>query len=245
MAMLSSAAMTYRRTGMALVSTFVLLLAPYALQAQDLIERIVAVVDEDPILLSEVDRALILGIVEAQEGETDRALRHRALGWLIEQRLRFHEVERYGFSPVPSSVVDQQMDGLRARWRTEEAFSERLEMAGVDEQGLRQLLARQLQVVTFVEERLGLKVFVSLSDIKRHYEQEVVPKLEELGQPIPPVDELREPIRAVLKEERLNQELRRWTDELRAEAEILDYFEGKVHDFPPLVMTLSEEEPEA
>ena len=47
------------------------------------------------------------------------------------------------------------------------------------------------------------------------------------GRPsVPSLAEVREPIRAVLKEERLNAELARWTQELREEAE--RYGSGRV-----------------
>ncbi len=239
--MLSSAAMSSRRVFFILACLLASVTSLVELRAQELVERILAVVDDDPILLSEVDRALVLGIVESEEGEQEREARRRTLDWLIEQRLRLHEVERYGFEPVPASVVDQQANAIRARIGSEEHFREQLDLLGIDEKGLRQILARQLQVVTFVEERLGLRIFVSLSDIESYYESKVVPRLEKQAEPIPPVQDLREPIRAVIKEERLNQELQRWTDELREDAEVLDFFEEKARDLPPLALVLTEE----
>ncbi len=242
--MLTSADMQSRRFVVSLMCLS-LCLSTVEARAQELMERILAVVDDDPILLSEVDRALVLGIAESEEGEPERLARRRTLDWLIEQRLRFHEVERYGFSSVPEFLVDQQVQAIQERIGSPDRYQERLEVLGLDELSLQQLLARQIQVVTFVEERLGPRIFVGLSDIADYYENHVVPRLEAEAKSIPPIEELREPIRALLKEERLNQELLRWTEELRGKAEVLDFFEEKIRDLPPLVLTFSEESEES
>jgi peptidyl-prolyl cis-trans isomerase SurA len=239
--MLSSAAMGSRYIVLCLACWIALSGSPAGARAQELVDRIVAVVDDDAILLSEVDRALALTIIQSEEGEEDRAARRRTLDWLIEQRLRFHEVERYGFPAAQASAVDHQLSAIRARIGSAEQFREQLEAIGIDEAGLRQIVAQQLQVVTFVEERLGLRVFVSLSDIESYYETEVRPRLEAAGEPIPPLQDLREPIRAVIKEERLNLELQRWTDELRENAEISDFFDEKVRELPPVSFSLEGE----
>ena len=66
-----------------------------------------------------------------------------------------HEVELYGFSPVPRSVVDLQVRAIEDTVGGREALEDRLDYLGLEEEGLEELVARQLQVVTFVEERLG------------------------------------------------------------------------------------------
>ena len=64
-----------------------------AQQEPAVIDRILAVVDEDPILLSEVEQAIGLGLVERQAEESEEEYRRRVLARLIEQRLRFHEID--------------------------------------------------------------------------------------------------------------------------------------------------------
>ena len=78
------------------------------------------------------------------------------------------------------------------------------------------------KVLIFVEERLGPRVFVGMAEIRGYYEEVLIPRLEEEGTEIPPLDEVREEIRAVLREERLNEELDLWTEQLRQDADIVD-----------------------
>jgi hypothetical protein len=97
-------------------------------------------------------------------------------------------------------------------------------------------------VLIYVEERLGARVFVGLEEIQRYYNEVLVPALEENGQPIPPQQEVREEIRAVLREMRLNEEIERWTEELRQEADIVDYFDDPREELPPLVISSQSQE---
>lgn len=211
----------------------------------ELVDRILAVVDEDPILDSDLDQAIGIGLIVPEEGETETDYRRRVLDLLIDQKVRFHEIDLFGFSEIPVAEVERQFDELREQFDSEEAFRARLEEVGLDEQGLRQILARQLMVLIYVEERLGARVFVGLEEIQRYYNEVLVPTLEESGQPIPRQQDVREEIRAVLREMRLNEEIERWTEELRQEADIVDYFDDPREELPPLVISSQNQESES
>jgi hypothetical protein len=199
------------------------------------VDRLLAVVDDDPILESQLDQVIGIGLVEPLEGEDDTRFRRRILDGLIEEKLRFHEVDRFGFAEVPVDQVEEQFQVVRGRFPDEESFQARLEELSLNEQGLRQLLARQVMVLIYVEERLGARVFVGLEEIQEYYDNELVPRLEANNEPIPPVREVREPIRQVLKEELLNEEIERWTDELRRNADVVDYFDRERRELPAVV----------
>jgi parvulin-like peptidyl-prolyl isomerase len=187
-------------------------------------DRILAVVDEEPLLASDLERVIKLGLVarEAGEGdESDEDYRRRVLDALIDERVRFHEIDRFGFSEVPAEEVDGQVAQIRARFASEAVFDRALAEVGLNLQGLRQLVSRQILVLTYVDERLGARVFVSLDDVTRYYRSVLTPEMQKKGQPVPPLDEVRDQIREVLKQERLTQELATWTDELRAKADIV------------------------
>lgn len=207
-------------------------------QAPRLVDRVVAVVDEDPILDSDIERVLRLGLLETGTGEALAAQRREALDLLIEQRLRLHEVDRFGFEETPLELLDRQMEVTRSRFPSEEAFRAELLRLGLDESTLRQLLARQLAVFAYVEERLGPRVFVSVDDIARYYNEELVPELQRGGAraaDLPTLESVRESIRAVLRERRLNEELDRWTLDLRSKADVVDYLDREARPLPPLV----------
>ena len=207
-------------------------------------DRVVAIVDEDPILLSDVSRVITLGLAQANPGESDHDFRRRVLVQLIDQRLRFHEIDRFGFEQVPAARVDEQVQEIRNRFQGPAEFDRRLKEVGLTPAGLRQLVSRQLTVLTYVDERLGPRVFVSPEDIKAYYDDTLVPGLEKQGQKAPPLEEVREKIRGVLRETLLNREIDTWTDELRRKADILNYFDDEARPLPPVVKTIRKPAPQ-
>jgi peptidyl-prolyl cis-trans isomerase SurA len=221
----------------ALLAWTLLVAAGDAVMAQDarLADRILAVVDGDPVLESDVERAIALGLVEPGTGEGDRELRRRILDGLIEQRLRVHEVDRYGFGQVPVELIDEQVAAIRARFATPEDLDQRLARLGMTKEGLAQLVAQQLQVLIYVDELLGARVFVGLEEIEAHYQRVLVPQLRQTGQPVPPLEDVREQIREVLRQQRLNEELDTWTTDLRRKADVQDYFDRPQRSLPPKV----------
>jgi peptidyl-prolyl cis-trans isomerase SurA len=186
-------------------------------------DRVLAVVDEDPVLASDVDRVVKLGLQKPNPGESDEAFRRRVVNSLVEERLRFHEIDRYGFEQVAVEDIEKAVAGVRAGFKDDASFQKALREVGLSVRGLRQLMARQLLVLTYVDERLGPRVFVSFDDITRYYKTVLTPEMQKKGQPAPPLEDVREDIREVLKQQKLTQEIQTWTEELRAKADVVIY----------------------
>ncbi len=212
-----------------------------------LADRILAVVDEDPILASDLAQIVGLGLAQRQEGESEAHFERRLLDRLIEDRLRFHEVDRFGFESVPAEEIDLRLEAMEESFKNShstdtqaspaQTFDQRLGQIGLDRATLREVIARQLMILAYVEERLGARVFVSLADIQQHYDQELVPEMERLHTEPPPLASVREQIRALLRERRLNEEIDLWTQELRERADILDYLDSEHDSLPPVIST--------
>jgi hypothetical protein len=203
------------------------------------VDRLLASVDEDPILLSDLERALELGLVEgARSEESPTALHRRLLEELIDQRLRFHEVDRYGLSQIDVEAIRQATEQIRSRFADEATYQAHLAVLGLNEDAVTQLVARQLAVWAYVDTRLAARVLVGLEEIRGYYEGELVPKLEVDGAPVPPLEEVRETIRELLRQRRLNEELARWTDELEAKADVVRYSLEPARPLPPLIESL-------
>lgn len=198
-------------------------------------DRIVALVDEDPILESEIDRAVVLGQYQLNPGETQDAFRRRVLDGLVNDRLRLHQIDRFGFVQVPIEEVQKNLTEIRNRYASEEEFQRALQQVGLSPRALRQLVVRQLMVLTFVEERLGPRVFVSLEDINEYYRKTLTPEMQRQGQAVPPIDQVREDIRLVLKEQKLTRELASWTKELRNAADVNLYLDRSTRPLPPVI----------
>jgi peptidyl-prolyl cis-trans isomerase SurA len=217
--------------------------APAATGAKaDLQDRVQAVVDEDPILASDVERAIRLGLVQPNPGEGDAPFRRRVLDGLIEQRLQFHEIDRFNFQQAPVDDIQKRVAEIRARFPDEAAFQKALKEVALDSKSLRQLVARQLLVVTYVDERLGSRVFVGPDDINRYYRDVLTPEMQKGGHPVPLLADVREDIREVLKQQKMTQEMTSWTRELRERADVVVYPAGN-QPLPPVVKTIQGKKP--
>jgi peptidyl-prolyl cis-trans isomerase SurA len=210
---------------------------PAAPNAKNVLQdRVLAVVDEDPVLASDVERVVKLGLQQPNPGEGDEPFRRRVINSLIEERLRFHEIDRYGFQQVPVEDIEAQVAKVRASFKDDAAFQKTLREVGLRIQGLRQLLTRQLLVLTYVDERLGPRVFVSFDDINRYYRTVLTPEMQKKGAAVPPLEDVREDIREVLKQQKLTGELAKWTEELRAKADVVIYPDQPANaPLPPVV----------
>lgn len=201
------------------------------------VDRLVAVVDDDPIFLSDVDRLLALGLAGAPDGSLDER-RRQALDRLVEQRLRLHEVERYEIGTVRDAEVDAQVEALEASLGGDAALDRLLAEQSMDREALRSLLRRQLRILAYVEERLAPRVVVSDEEIRSYHDGTLRREMEQRGEALPPLDEVREAVRGVLLERGLNREIESWTDELRARADIVEQLGRRQLDLPPIALRL-------
>lgn len=203
-------------------------------------DRVLAVADEDPILASEVERVIRLGLEQPRPGETDERFRRRVLDDLIDQRLQFHEVDRFNFEQVPVDEIKKRVDDIRSHYPDDASFQKALKEVGLDLKGLRQLVARQLLVITYVDERLGANAFVEPEEINRYYRDVLTPEMRKRGQQPPLLDDVREDIRETVKQEKLTREMASWTRGLREKADVVVYpSTAKPNQpLPPVVKTI-------
>jgi hypothetical protein len=208
--------------------------APAPPAAPKLEDRVLAVVDEDPILASDLERVIALGLKPQKPGENEVVYHRRVLNDLIEERLRFHEIDRFSFEQVPVDDIDSHLAEIRGRFKDEATYQKTLKDHGLTVKDLRQLVARQLMVLAYVDEQLGPRVFVSLDDINTYYRNTLTPAMQKQGQTVPPVEDVRDQIRTVLREQRLNEAIAKWTEELRRKADIQVYFDQPAGKLPPV-----------
>lgn len=212
-----------------------MLLACALLLASDiLVDRVVAVVDGDPILWSEVRRVVALGLTATPAPEAEVSERV-ALDTLIDRRLRTQAVASSGVVTVGREEVDARVAAVRARFADPAA---RLAELGLDDEGLREVVRRQLELARYVEERLGARVFVPLEEIRLYYDTSYAPELRARGEEVPELADVREAIRTLLRERALDLEIERWTEELRRRADVIDLLDAPPREDPPLRATL-------
>jgi hypothetical protein len=173
----------------------VLLLLAVPLGAE-VVERIQAVVDGRPLMLSEVR------VVETLRGLDAAA----ALEALIDEQLMLREASRLAESVV--SADDEQRGYESLLSRTPEA-------AGLPEADVRRLVRRQTAILKYVEYRFRPQVQVGDAAVREAYEKEYA------GRATPPALEAVTPeIRRQLVDRALDEKIEAWVKDLRQGAEV-------------------------
>jgi hypothetical protein len=192
-----------------------------ALQADaEIIDRIAAVVEGQVVTVSDVERLIRASLVPRRDGEADTDYRRRVLDTAINFILRRRDAERFGLRDVLEQDVDARIELLARPDGSKEKMFERLVAAGVDETELRRIIRQRIQVEAYIEERFAPLIFVSLDEIERYYQGPWSQERQSSGQPIPPLADVREELRESLRAERLDEEVRRWTEQLRNRANV-------------------------
>lgn len=132
-----------------LALTMALAVAP-PVGGQEVIDRMMAVVAGDLILLSDVNAAVEFGLVPpAPSDDVTRTV----LAQLIDRSLMLAEVERYA-PPEPSqAAVDREYRAVSDRFSSDTAFADALARNGIDESALRATLRANLRLRAYLEQR--------------------------------------------------------------------------------------------
>jgi hypothetical protein len=168
----------------------------------------------------QADAEIIDRIAAVVDGEADTDYRRRVLDTAINFILRRRDAERFGLRDVLEQDVDARIELLARPDGSKEKMFERLVAAGVDETELRRIIRQRIQVEAYIEERFAPLIFVSLDEIERYYQGPWSQERQSSGQPIPPLADVREELRESLRAERLDEEVRRWTEQLRNRANV-------------------------
>jgi len=163
----------------------------------EIVERIVAVVDERPLLLTDV-RTL-----RAVRGLAER----EALEAAIDERLMHLEAAR-----LPQAEVSREEEDRALTLLLETRPTVRAE---VPEPDLRRLLRRQLAILKYVEFRFRPQVRVSDEEVRKAWEEEQAGRAAG-----PALEDEQEAIRARLERRALDERIEVWVKELRSRADV-------------------------
>jgi hypothetical protein len=197
-----------------------LLLATIPLAAATTVDRIAAVVDRQVITVSEVTQMVELHFFPRTASQSEDDYRRDVLEALIAQALRFRDVERFGAEDVPKDSIESRVQEITKRFASPAAFDAALRQAELSPDELRALVKRQLQVEQYIQERFAPLIFVSNDEIETYYRGTWSQQRRARGLSIPPLNDVREEIRALLRSSRLQEEIDKWTSQLRARANV-------------------------
>ena len=195
------------------------LLAALPLGAET-IDRVAALVDKQVLTVSEITQMVDIRFFPRTTGWSDDDYRKNILDALIAQALRFRDVERFGAADVSKDSIEARLLQIQQRFASPAEFTAAVQQAELTLDEVRALIKRQLQVETYIQERFAPMIFVSSDEIENYYKTTWSEQRRARGLPIPMLSQVQDDIRTLLKSTRLQQEVARWTAQLRARANV-------------------------
>lgn len=184
------------------------------------LDRIAAVIDQQVITVTEVGQMAEVRFSARAAGQNDDDYRRGLLEALIAQALRLRDVERFGAPDVPLDTIEARLQQIRGRFPSAADFEAALLRAELTDDELRALIARQLRVEIYIQERFAPLVFVSNEEIEAYHRGPFAEQRRARGLPAVALDQVRDQIREVLRSTRLQEEVERWTNRLRLRANV-------------------------
>jgi hypothetical protein len=183
-----------------------------AAQQATTIDRIVARVETDIILLSDV-RALerYQQLVDGKS-ESDTQVLDR----LIDQWVVRNEAETAQFpQPTPDSI-DKGVERVQKSFTSPEEFEAKKKEVGLTDADVRKMVASQLYLSNYLDSRFRPSVHIEAKDIQEFYEKAVIPRAQARGQEAPSLDAAKDVIREALIQTGIDEQANRWLAESRS-----------------------------
>jgi hypothetical protein len=176
------------------------------------IDRIVARVDVDIILLSDV-RALerYQQLVDGKS-ETDAQVLDR----LIDQWIVRNEADTAQFPHPTADAIDKGVERVRGSFTTPEEYETKKKEVGLTDSDVRKMVASQLYLSNYLDSRFRPSVHIESKDIQDFYEKAVIPRAQARGQEAPSLDAAKDVIREALIQTGIDEQANRWLAESRS-----------------------------
>ena len=187
--------------------------------AQEVLDRVLARVDGEPITLSDTRAAMALGIVE-QPPEVDPIL--SALRQLVERRLVLQEVARFSPPEPDAATLNGQINTLRTHVGSPAALADLEKTTGLGEAQIREIARDNLRIQSYLNQRFGSAVQVTDEDAAQYYrthQQEF-----RVNGELRPFAEAEPTARQKAAAERRDAIIFQWMRELRQRADVAEFY---------------------
>jgi hypothetical protein len=194
-------------------------------RAGDVLDRVVATVNNHIILQSEWQDAVRYEAFVAGRAldQVQAADRKAALDHLIDQQLLREQMRSSGFPHAGSEEVEKSTQEIRKRYKAvddDAVWQAALNRYGLTEKDLKKRVALQVDLMGLVDSRLRPNVVIDSKSIESYYNQELLPQLRQSGAEQVPLAQVTPKIRELLTQQKMNQMLVAWLQDLRSGSRI-------------------------
>jgi parvulin-like peptidyl-prolyl isomerase len=204
---------------------FLLAVAAGLAATGEVIERVVATVNGQPILQSDWDEEFRYEAFMNRKPLESLTVQDRkqALDRVIDQELLRQQIKGSEFEEASAQEPRDRIAELRKQFpevKDDAGWKTKLEQYGMTEQDLTRHIALQLQLTRLITARLRPNVHIDSSSIETYYREKLLPQLRQSGVKNVPLVEVSPKIEELLAQQRVNELLAGWLHDLRAQSEI-------------------------
>lgn len=204
--------------------------------AGELLDRIVATVNGQVILKSDWDDEVRFEALMSDRKPDDETSEQRkaALDRLVDQDILREQMRMTDLKPASDDAIKKQIDDVKNEQLREhpgQSWETILSQYQLTDKVVEDHVAAELEQLELVDLRFRPSIQISSADIEKYYRQKIVPKLP-ASDPLSLNDAVPK-IKQILIQERINQLLNSWLENLRSQAQIKVLSADKSSDASP------------
>ena len=190
--------------------------------SQEVVDRIVARVENDVILLSDIRALSRYQQFLNGKSESDAQILER----LIDQWIVRTEADA-SHAPHPSDAeIEHSLSRLRSSFASQQEYEARRKQAGLSELDVRAMVSSQLYLSDYLDSRFRPAVQIDPKEVEDFYQTAIVPRARARGQEPPSLDEARDSVQEALVQNGINQQAEQWLKESRLRLRIENLLAG-------------------
>ena len=193
------------------------------------LDRVVAVVNNQAILSSDIDNEIRLSVLDPGRGGLGVLTRPRALDQLIgraliQQQIRQEDLE----SADPTQAeVEARLTEIRTEvpacvhrdCASQAGWNAFLSSQGLTQEHVETYLRYRIEILRFIEQRFRQGISIEPKEIETYYHDTLIPQYAK-GEAIPPLDQVSARIQEILLQQRVNVMFDDWLNNLRKQGDI-------------------------
>ncbi len=190
--------------------------------SQETVDRIVARVENDIILLSDIRALSRYQQLLDGKSETDAQILERLIDqWIVRTEA---DVSRF---PYPSDAeIERGLERVRKSFTSTEEYEARKKQSGLSDAEIREMVAAQVYLSNYLDSRFRPGVQIDPKTIDDFYQKSIVPRAKARGQEPPPLDEARDFIQEALVQSGINDQADQWLIESKARLHIEKFLDA-------------------
>lgn len=197
------------------------------------IDKVVAVVNNQAILASDLDNEIRLSVLDPNRGGMGVLTRARALDQLIGRDLiqqQIRQEDEQAVEPTPAEVSErlgeirkELPNCVRENCATDAGWKAFLTAHGLTQVRVENYLRFRLEILRFIEQRFRQGISISPQEIETYYHDTLLPQYAK-EEAVPPLEQVSSRIQEILLQQRVNVMFDDWLNNLRkqGDVEVLD-----------------------